>query len=244
GFLSDNNSNSYARNWLPGTCHEAHCWQLKAGVNSALSDVQKNHPNDWVAMIFFSGLQSYETERVFLGRDYARMKNALFFPFNTLDNLSDQTFEVRPYDSNFNDTSTGNIPNANSNTSPEGAFMLAYNQFSSAPGYNGRIGAGKMVIFETDGVPNTRTTGSFNHGPKNKSNFSGLVVGRNIGNGNSTVLTASKAAVQTICNLNTDPTSPGYSTAKAPARVHAIAFGNLFETTGPTVHMPLQFLLA
>src|SRR5262249_4747954 len=47
-FLSDNNSSSYARNWLPGTCHEAHCWQLKAGVNSALDDVKKNHPNDWM----------------------------------------------------------------------------------------------------------------------------------------------------------------------------------------------------
>ena len=89
-YLSDNNS---VRRLRATGCraprHEAHCWQLKAGVNSALTDIQKNHPNDWVAMIFFSGLQSYETERVFLGRDYATMKNALFFPFNTLANLSD-----------------------------------------------------------------------------------------------------------------------------------------------------------
>ena len=57
------------------------------------------------------------------------------------------------------------------------------------------------------------------------------------------MLTNAKAAVQLICNLDT-AASPGYSTAKAPARIHAIAFGNLFETTGADeVTMALQFLL-
>ena len=102
--------------------------------------------------------------------------------------------------------------------------MLAYNQFSTRTGYNGRRGATKMVIFETDGVPNTRTTGSFNHGSKNKSKFTGLTVGSNVGNGNSSVLTNAKAAAQQVCNLTT-ASSPGYSSAKTPVRIHAIAFG-------------------
>ena len=26
-------------NWNPGTCYEAHSWQLKAGMNSVITDV-------------------------------------------------------------------------------------------------------------------------------------------------------------------------------------------------------------
>lgn len=241
-FLSDNNSSSFARNWMPGTCHESQCWQLKAGVNSALDDIKKNHPNDWVGLIYFSGLQSYTTERVFLGRDYPRMKNALFFPFNTLDNLSDTTYEVRPYNSSFTDTAAGNVPNANGSTSPECGFKLAYNQFSCRTGYNGRRGATKMVIFETDGVPNTRTTATFNNSGAYQSYYSSLTLGANIGNGESSVLTNTKAAAQQICNLDT-AASPGYSTARTPVRIHSIAFGDLFETTGATKNMALQFVL-
>ncbi|MBX9579855.1 MAG: Tad domain-containing protein, partial [Gemmataceae bacterium] len=37
-------------NWNPGTCHEAQCWQLKAGMNSVLDDIRNNHPNDSVGM--------------------------------------------------------------------------------------------------------------------------------------------------------------------------------------------------
>src|SRR5262245_18594338 len=40
--------------WWPGTCHEAPLYACKLGVQAALSDVQKNHPNDLVSLIFFS----------------------------------------------------------------------------------------------------------------------------------------------------------------------------------------------
>src|SRR5262249_13976126 len=70
----------YSPNMWPGTVHESHCWQLKAGINSALDDIKLNHPNDWATLIFFSGINAYATPRVALGRDYAKMKNALFFP--------------------------------------------------------------------------------------------------------------------------------------------------------------------
>ncbi len=244
-FLSDNNASTHARNWLPGSCHEAHCWQLKAGVNAALNDIQKNHPNDWASMISFSGLQAYTTVRVPLSRDYTKMKNSLFFPFNTLNNLADQNYEVRPYDSSLNDTAPGNVPNAAGSTSPECGFKVAYNQFSSRTGYSGRRGAAKMIIFETDGVPNTQTTGALTVGTlgAENSHYPSLTVGSNVGNANATVLTNAKAALQTLCNLNTHATAPGYATSKTPVRVHAIAFGDLMETTGTTKTQALQFLL-
>src|SRR5262249_2323925 len=120
--------------------------------------------------------------------------------------------------------------------------MLAYNQFSSRTGYNGRRGAAKMLIFETDGVPNTRTTGTFNNGGGDNSPFSALTGGGFVGHGDPTGLSNAKAVVQQICNLDS-ASQPGYSTAKLPVRVHSIAFGNLFEQSNSTETMALQFLL-
>lgn len=244
-FLSSNNSSTYSRNWLPGTSHEAQCWQLKAGVNSALSDIQKNHPNDWVSLMYFSALDNYNTARVPLGRDYVKMKNALFFPFNQLANLSDQEAEVRPYDSSFNSTASGNIPNADGGTSPQMGFMVAYNQFSTATGFNGRRGAAKVVIFETDGVPNTTSNGTFTLGSPApyKSYYASLSTGSGLGNNNSTVTSQALGVVQQLVNLDTNSSSPGYGTARQPVRIHAIAFGQLFESTTTTKTQALDFLL-
>src|SRR5206468_8340265 len=130
-----------------------------------------------------------------------------------LGSLSDPTVEIRPYNSSFTDVAIGNVPNAASNTSPECGFKLAYNQFSAAAGFNGRKGASKMVIFETDGVPNTQTIGSLNNNGAYQSYYSGLSVGSNVGNMNSTVVTNALAAVTQICALDT-ASPPGYSTKK------------------------------
>src|SRR5205823_3812102 len=86
-FLTTDNAGS--DNMWPGNCHEAHCWQLKAAMNSALTDIQLNHPNDWASLIFFSTEPAFATPLVTLGRDYTRMKNALFFPYSLLDQLGD-----------------------------------------------------------------------------------------------------------------------------------------------------------
>src|SRR5262249_17737136 len=42
------------RFWWPGTCHESPTWQCKIGMQAALQDIQRNHPNDNVALVFFS----------------------------------------------------------------------------------------------------------------------------------------------------------------------------------------------
>ena len=231
------------RNMWPGTCHESHCWQLKAGINSALDDIKKNHPNDWASMIFFSNIAGYETPRVTLGRDYTRMKNALFFPFSLLNDLGDATQEIRPYDGSFGYTGSGNIPNADGGTCPEMALKVVYNQFSSAAGYDGRRGAAKVVILETDGVPNHHCGGSFQNNGPYRSRYTGPIgTTHSDGNNSRNATDPAVNVVRQLCALDT-AASPGYSTARAPARVHAIAFGDLFETNSQTSIDALAFLL-
>jgi hypothetical protein len=253
-FLSVNNTNS--TNWLPGTCHEAQCWQLKAGMQSALADMQKNHPNDWTALVFFSSTNNYSKAMVQLGRNYSLMTNMLWYPnangsagTNIPANPSNLSNEWTPYISGsyypnniatYNSSGNNNpfrdgtqssaiVPNANNSTSPEMGFMVSYNEFSSASGYNGRHGAGKMVIFETDGVANTTANGTFTNSGAYNSTYTGISNGSGLGNANATVISRAEAAAQQICNTTTNA-SPGYSTTKQPVRIYALAFGFLFES--------------
>ncbi|MFO0879462.1 MAG: pilus assembly protein TadG-related protein [Gemmataceae bacterium] len=235
----------YDKNFLPGTCHESQSWQLKAAVQSAISDVQKNHPNDWVTMIYFSNLSNFNTARVSLGRDYTRLKNALFYPYSLLDSLGDPAAEIRPY--NNVDTLTwataGNVPSATGGTAPEMAFKVAYNEFSCRTGYNGRRGASKMLIFETDGVPNHTAAGTFTNGGAYNSMYSVTGSTTSYSNNDSTVVNNALAVVDAICNLDTNSSVPGYSSARNKARVHAIGFGDLFDTPSTSKDQALDFLL-
>jgi len=237
-ITADNSGNS---NMWPGTVHESQSWVLKAGVNSALEDIRKNHPNDWACEIFFSDANSFATPRVTLGRDYSTMRNALFFPFSLLSSLGDANAEIRPYDTSFTYNGKGDIPNANGGTTPEMAFKAAYNQFSGASGYSGRHGALKVVIFETDGVPNTLGDGTFVNGGAYKSYFNSIGAGTYLGNNDATVVSRAVAAVSQICALDSAGL-PGYSSTRNPARVHAIAFGNLFESGSSLRGTALDFL--
>src|SRR5262249_15544242 len=134
-------------------------------------------------------------------------------------------------------------------TSPEQGFKVAYNQFSGATGYNGRRGAAKMVIFETDGVPNTPANGSSANAtlvlgtpPAYNSYYSPLSEGGFVANNDHTVVQRALDVVQTICNLDS-ANPPGYSTAKTPVRVHAIGFGDLFQFQTTRTQQALSFLL-
>lgn len=243
-FLSFLSDYRIYRNWLPGTAHESATWQLKAGIQSALVDIQKNHPNDQAALIYFSTLDNYNVARVPMGKDFTRMSNALFYPYSLLDSLSDPNAEIRPYGSSFNtsylgtisnsggidagqwdDKTSGDVPNAGDGTDPEMSFMAAYNQFSSATGFNGRKGANKMIIFETDGQPTSSALGTFQSGGAYMSKFTSIA-----DNGSSGAdATDALNTLQYVCNLTTANPS-GYSTVKNPVSVHSIAFGQLFET--------------
>jgi Putative Flp pilus-assembly TadE/G-like len=233
-----------AGNMAPGTCTESQCWQLKAGVQSAIDDVKKNHPNDWLALIYFSGLSNFDVPRVKLGQDYTTMKNALWYPFSLLGTLSDTTQEIRPYDTSLNYTGTADIPNAASTTCPDMSLKLAYNEFSTASGYNGRKGASKMVIFETDGVANTSCGGTLSSAAPYLATYGTTAqIGTSTytSNGDPTVLNAALATGQQICNLD-NSSGKGYSTTRVPARIHAIAFGDLFQTSTTLETTAMTFL--
>jgi Flp pilus assembly protein TadG len=235
----------YTNNWLPGTCHESQCWQLKAGVNAALKDIELNHPNDWVMSTYFSTLSSYSTARVSLGRDYSRLKNALFYPFSLLDSLSNQSLEIRPYQNNDSLTwdNPGNVPVGNGGTAPEMSFKIAYNELGGGPGYKGRRGAAKLVIFETDGVPNATAAGNFTNAGAFKSYYTVTGGTTSYSNNHPTVTSAALDVITTMCNLETHATKPGYATPRTPVRVHAIGFGDLFQHVSTSRTDALKFLL-
>ncbi len=254
-------------NWNPGTCHEAQCWQLKVAMNSVIADVQNNHPNDTLGMVMFSA-NAYNGPRVGQGQNYTALQNALFYPFSLLSKINggDVTTEECPYTTSFGNALLGNeIPNANGSTDPNTGLTYAFNllsgssQLASASYGTARRGASKMVILETDGVPNTYrgTTGSAGMVPTKygydtyypTSNWSS----GNVGNGDSTVMQNAYNVVQQIVlptasvgHSSGSTANSGLSLPNAPALVYPIAFGDLFDanlapnaTFRPTA---LQFL--
>lgn len=251
-------------NWLPGNCYEAQCWQLKAGIRSAVDDIKNNHPNDLASVIFFSGSNGYSTSRVAMGKDYTKMQNCLFYPYSLLGSLGTVTSSIRPYGttspSNGNpagltDVTDTEIPNAGTYTCPEMGFKVAFNEFSSATNtspnvtYNGRKTAAKVVIYETDGMPNTVCNGTLSGTGGAGSRYYAGIGGANYVSTVTTLNTSPKnnarAVVRQIVALDT-ANPPGYSTSRSPARVHCIAFGDLFESysNSPMKFGCLRFLTA
>jgi hypothetical protein len=249
-------------NWLPGNCYEAQCWQLKAGINAAVDDIRNNHPNDLASLIFFSSATSYNNARVSMGKSYTKMKNCLYYPYNLLDSLGSSTAVMRPYNSSatpgssnpsgLTDNSDGIIPNSGTSTCPQMGFMVAYNQLSNsynsstATAYTGRKTASKIVIFETDGIPNHSCAGSLS--ATGGHQYTGMTSTTSHGESTALNVTAKnkpREIVRQIVALNT-ANPPGFSTSRNPARVHAIAFGDLFETvsTSSMKGPALRFLCA
>jgi hypothetical protein len=99
-----------------------------------------------------------------------------------------------------------------------------------------------MVIFETDGLPNTRCTGNIDSGGAYNSTYPTLTAGSYLGNMNSTVVSTALDAVSQITALDS-ANPPGYSTARSPARVHAIGFGYVLESGSSMQSDALSFLL-
>jgi len=227
-------------NMWSGTTHQAQSWQLKAGVNSALDDIRNNHPNDCCGLAYFSN-NDYNSIIVPMGTDWPTLKNALFFPRTLLSSIpTTPTAEWRPYNAaNGLQSTRGNIPNAQGSTDPCTGLSLAYNLLSSSPSVNsdptrrGRRGAMKMVIFETDGIPNS--TQPFNLTKKGYDSYYTF-------GGNTPDTDPYNAAYDVVTQI-AKPMAPtngtgvdsGLSLPNAPARVYAIGFGDIFSTSaGPT----------
>jgi hypothetical protein len=238
--------------WWPGTCHEAPMYACKLGIRAALTDVETNHPNDLVAMIDFSSPEGsagdggrFNRPRVGLSRAYSNMQESLWYPPSTIGNSS---ATVRPYDSKNLE-----VPRAMGSTCYAMGLMLAYNQFSAnstlvnynpgAPagdaGGNGRRGAQKIIIFETDGAPNTTATATLNNlGTANSyyrvrynssnpssSEFPGGI--SSYADNSASVTTPLFALCTQIAALDT-ASPPGHSTPSKRAQIHCIGFGPVF----------------
>lgn len=232
-------------NWLPGTCYEAQCWQLKAGMNAVLDDIRNNRPNDAAGLVLFSA-NHHNTIRVPMGQNFIALKNALFYPkqlLSTLDvpspTVASVQAEYRPYNDNITAKSADQIPNAGGSTDPNTGLMYAYNLLSPSATLptgtygtvKGRRGASKIVVFETDGVPNTYRDAAFTQAGYNSYYSPGSSSG-NIGNNNLAVLDATYPVVSKIVKTMADNTTDdsGLSLPNAPAKVYAIGFGDLFDT--------------
>lgn len=233
--------------WWPGTCREAPLYACKLGIRAALEDINNNHPNDLVSLIMFSvpkessgstSAYRFNRVRVGLGRDYTRMQEALWYPPSTLGNSA---ATIRPYDSENLE-----VPRAMGGTCYAMALMLAHNQFSSNPalrtfnpaepagdaGGNGRRGAQKIIIFESDGEPNvaasaTLTSGSagqnyyrvrYNSSSPGGSEFPDV----NEGAGQSSV----NSQIYSLCTqMAAQESAGGFSTPSRKLLIHCIAFG-------------------
>jgi len=245
---------------LPGTAHDISTYPMKVGIGGALLDIQNNHPNDRVAMVLFNrpqhtndpaGLGSFNTADTSLSTDYQRLLNDLWLPPNS------GTADVRPWDANGDQTPCA-APHFGSNTASHYGFMLAYNQFSSSPvlraleaggtngvGGQGRVGAQRMIIYETDGMANVTSTpgGGFTNAGAGNS-FYPIQPGQPLSGSDAFDSNALFRVVQNVCN-NADGTPgtpsgftpyspnqgyPGYAAPGRPVQIHCLAFGLIFET--------------
>ncbi len=199
------------------------------------------------------------TVRSPLGTNYNYATNALLFPFGTINaNGSQNNTEITPYTA---DPATGQIPSsdfadtprADGDTSFAMALMLCYNQFAvtaptdatlrsyatSSPitfpsgmaGGMGRKGAQKVVIFETDGLPNCSATASL----VNAGSYSYYKIRYNMNNpstseypsvtatdiNDTAVLNQTYSLVQNLAST--------YGTSRNPFRLYAVGFGPVFQ---------------
>jgi hypothetical protein len=177
------------------------------------------------------------------------MTRSLWFPPATLNaDGSNNGTMITPYDAANVDT-----PRASGATCYAMGLMLAYNQFqytsttdtvlrkwiapsTSVPegmaGGMGRKGAQKMIIFVTDGLPNTRATKNlatsgtvkyypirYNAASPASSEYPTTTYG---GDNGSTVLSEIYAIIDQI--------KADYNSSRMPFRLHTLAFGPVFDT--------------
>jgi len=205
-----------------------------------------------------------------MGTNYNYATSALVAPFSTInaDGTSNLT-EVTPYDP---DPATGMIPSANFTDTPRAdgdtcfamALMLCYNQLAVTPssdstlrtfvtsspitfptgmaGGMGRKGSQKVIIFETDGLPNCLATASL----VNAGTYKYYQIRYDMNRPSSseypsvTPLDINDSSVlNQIYSLITQCVTD-YSTTRNPFRLYALGFGPVFQ--GPNASGALSTL--
>lgn len=258
----DSSINAAKFTWWPGTCHEAPLYLCKLGIQAAIGDFQRNHPNDFLSMITFStpkiqseavanpptGLGRFNRVRYPLSLDYQNITDSIWYPPSTVVGTNTT---VTPYANDNVD-----VPRAMGETCYQYPLMLAFNQFSSnttsaLQGYytgtgvptgdtggNGRKGAQKLLIFETDGAPNidigsvpTVVNGGSGAGyypirfnPTTPAGSEYVTAATSTGDNNSTVQTQ----ITTICDKLKTEYDPNN---RNKLKLHCISFGSTIDST-------------
>jgi hypothetical protein len=255
---------------LPGTAHDVSMYPMKIGVGSALQDIQNNHPNDLVAMILFNrplynggatGTGAFNLAQYSLTNNMQPMITSLWVPPNS------GTSDVRPWDANGSQTPRA-FGDWNANTASSYGFLLAYNQFSAsstlksldqstAPGVGGRgrVGADRLIVYETDGMANQGSTpAGFTSGSYYNSYYK-IQPGQKLTSANYSE-TALMQVIQNICNDNTGKAVtgvgitpytpnqgyPGFGSQGKPVTIHCLGFGGIFETPSSALTSTVSLL--
>lgn len=250
-YLGNYNTQTFM--W-PGNVHEAQAWACKVGIQTAIDDIKNNHPNDFLGMAFFSapktsaaGSGHHNCAVVPLGRNYQQLKDSLWFPPSTVTGTAT---EITPYDADFDQ-----VPRANGGTAPGMGFMIAYNQLSNSvanlrlyatpsttyrgnAGGLGRKGASRIIIFETDGAPNSRAYAAIKNSGSDSYYPIRIKDPSNLSSSSNTEWPASGtysgtevySVVQQIAALDT-ASPPGMGTTRHPAQVFPIGYGSMFDPT-------------
>jgi len=259
-----NSENSWA-----GTVHETQTWQLKAGVNSVLDDIRNNHPNDAVGLCYFSA-GGYGFTSVGCSQDFELLKASLFYPNELVNNgkvWTEPTAEFDAFDTGMNWRGNNRVQNAQGGTDPQIGFAVAFNilapSTASTPalpsipgagvqvngrsvatqavsGRRGRRGASKIIVFETDGVPNNTRSANFNAAGFNS--FYAI----NTGSGSGGDPKGAAYAIIDQMRKNTSTTTggdSGLSLASSKAKVYSIGFGDLFGLPGNTRNIDARAFL-
>lgn len=255
-YLGNYNTQNFM--W-PGNVHEAQAWACKVGIQTAIDDIKNNHPNDFLGMAFFSapktsaaGSGYYNRAVVPLGRNYQQLKDSLWFPPSTVTGTAT---EITPYDTDFDQ-----VPRANGGTAPGMGFMIGYNQLSSSltnlrlyatpsttyrgnAGGLGRKGASRIVIFETDGAPNTqavatiKNSGANSYYPIRIKDPVNLSSSSNVEwpTGGAYASSDIYSVVKQIAALDS-ASPPGYSSTRHPVQVFPIGYGSLFDPSNASTN--------
>jgi hypothetical protein len=252
---------------LPGTAHDISMYTAKLGIDSALTDMQNNHPNDLVSLILFSrptyrtagpggaadppGIGQFNAAQAVLTKDYTGLVNTLYYPPG-----SSPTTDIPSFSHNGAQAPAAHA-DYDANTATNYGLMLAYNQFSNSSysgtlGGYGRKGANRLIILETDGMANTATGSHFSTSVSGTTNNSYYQIGPTDqvwldnpsaapGAPTYSSSAAGQAAVNTatkLCAQVTDSTNgPGFATLSKPVLLHVIAFGAVLE---PVASPPSQ----
>ncbi len=208
-----------------------------------------------------TGTGRFNSVRSPLSTNYNYATAALLFPFGTInaDGSANNT-EITPYTA---DPATGSIPSSDFTDTPRPdgdtsfamALMLCYNQFAVTPstdttlrtfatsspitfpsgmaGGLGRKGAQKVIIFETDGLPNCSATANL----VNAGSYSYYKIRYNMNNPSGseypsiTATTINNSTVLNQVNSLVSSLSSTYGTSRNPFRLYAVGFGPVFQGT-------------